>query len=255
MVTVESLREDLKNAGVEPNGTLLCHLSMKSIGAVENGADGVLDALCGYMREGLLVLPAHTWDSVNAEHPIFDARESRSCVGLLTDLFRKRPGVVRSLHPTHSLCALGRDAAEFAAGEERLDTPCGPESCYRKLERRDAQVLLVGVNFSRNTSVHCIEEVAGVSGRLTPEREPLAVRDFSGRLFPVPSHRHQNANSEYYVKLEPVMLGRGLLRRVPFGGADCLLVRERDLFAVTLELLAKNPRLFDDDAPVPEAWI
>lgn len=26
-----------------------------------------------------------------------------ACVGLLTNLFRKRPGVVRSLHPTHSM--------------------------------------------------------------------------------------------------------------------------------------------------------
>ena len=41
---------------------------------------------------------------------------------------------------------------------------------------------------------------------------------------------------------------------IPFGAARTLLFREKDLFRVTLELLAKNPDLFGDGAPVPTAW-
>ena len=29
-------------------------------------------------------------------------------MGLLTNMFMKRPGVVRSLHPTHSIAAIGK---------------------------------------------------------------------------------------------------------------------------------------------------
>ena len=131
---------------------------------------------------------------------------------------------------------------------------CAPGSCYGELLRQNAQVMMVGVTFACNTSVHCIEEIANVPGRLTAEHHPLFVRDQSGRLLSVPSRRHQNANSDHYVKLEPVMFHRNVLRRVPFGNAECLLFRGKDLLAVTLELLKKDPDLFGSGAPVPPEW-
>ena len=152
-------------------------------------------------------------------------------------------------------CAFtGPRAQAFAEGQERFDTPCAPGSCYGELLRQNAQVMMVGVTFACNTSVHCIEEIANVPGRLTAEHHPLFVRDQSGRLLSVPSRRHQNANSDHYVKLEPVMFHRNVLRRVPFGNAECLLFRGKDLLAVTLELLKKDPDLFGSGAPVPPEW-
>lgn len=248
--TKVSLMRDLANIGLGPSDTLLVHSSMKSIGQVDGGADTVLDALSEYLPQGLLVMPAHTWSYIDADNPLFDVRESKSCVGLLSEMFRKRPNVIRTLHPTHSLSALGADAAEFTAGQEKFSTPCSSESCYGKLEKRDAAVLLIGVDFSRNTLVHCIEEVAKVPGRMTDTFEPLMVKDLNGRIIPVPSRRHHNANSENYVKLEPVMFRRGVLHKVKFGDADCLYFCAKDLFAVTLELLRQNIRLFDNNDPV-----
>ena len=250
MHTKESLMQDLADIGICPTDTLLVHSSMKSIGQVDDGANAVLDAFSEYLSQGLLVMPAHTWSYINANHPIFDVRESESCVGLLSELFRKRPNVIRTLHPTHSLSAFGKDAATFTFGQEKFDTPCAPQSCYGKLEQRDAKVLMVGVDFSRNTLVHCVEEVAQVSGRMTDSHEQLFVRDLNGNLISVPSRRHNHANSDTYVKLEPVMFQRNVLHKVKFGDANCLTFCAKDLFSVTLELLRKNPRLFDDYNPI-----
>lgn len=61
MITKAALLEDLGRAGIDPHGMLLCHFSMKKIGPVENGADTVLDALMEYMKNGLLIVPCHTW--------------------------------------------------------------------------------------------------------------------------------------------------------------------------------------------------
>jgi aminoglycoside 3-N-acetyltransferase len=97
----QDLVNHLKELGIDENGSLLGHSSMKSIGQVEGGADTVLDALSEYMKNGLLIFPTHTWSYINAENPRFYVNESPSCVGLLTELFQKRPGVVRSWHPTH----------------------------------------------------------------------------------------------------------------------------------------------------------
>ena len=90
MITKAALLEDLGRAGIDPHGMLLCHFSMKKIGPVENGADTVLDALMEYMKNGLLIVPCHTWSNVDDENPVFDVRETKPCVGLLPDLFRRR---------------------------------------------------------------------------------------------------------------------------------------------------------------------
>ena len=102
MYTKEELKQQLRNVGLTGKETILIHSSMKAIGEVEGGADIVLDAWMEYFSEGLLLLPTHTWANVNAQHPVYDYRNTPSCVGLLTNLFRQREGVVRSLHPTHS---------------------------------------------------------------------------------------------------------------------------------------------------------
>ena len=73
---------------------------------VEGGADTVLDAWIEYFGHGLLLLPTHTWKNINADSPVFNSKETPSCVGLLTNMFLKRDGVIRSLHPTHSMAEL-----------------------------------------------------------------------------------------------------------------------------------------------------
>ena len=114
---------DIHTLDLDPHGTVMIHSSCKAIGLVEGGAHTVLDAWCDFYREGLLIFPTHTWDRVGKEHPVFDSRRDPSCVGILSELFRQRPGVVRSLHPTHSVAALGKDAREYTAGEEKAVTP------------------------------------------------------------------------------------------------------------------------------------
>ena len=109
--TKQTLQQDLAAMGLTGTETILIHSSMKSIGAVEGGADTVLDALMEFFAEGLLLLPTHTWRFINEENQMFDVRRSPCCVGILPELFRQRPGVVRSLHPTHSMAAYGKDAA------------------------------------------------------------------------------------------------------------------------------------------------
>ena len=134
MYTKAELKQQLQNAGLTGKETILIHSSMKAIGEVEGGADTVLDAWMEYFADGLLLLPTHTWANVNAECPVYDYRSTPSCVGLLTNLFWLREGVVRSLHPTHSLAGFGKGAAEYLAGEDENNTPCTPGGAYDRLK-------------------------------------------------------------------------------------------------------------------------
>lgn len=72
----------------------------------------------GVFGKGLLLLPTHTWKTINAENPVFDVDNEPACVGILPNLFLKRPGVIRSLHPTHSMAGYGKDAASYLDGKK-----------------------------------------------------------------------------------------------------------------------------------------
>lgn len=99
----QQLKDQLESMGLKGDETILIHSSMKSIGEVDGGADSVLDAWMEYFKDGLLLLPTHTWKTVNADNPVYNPQTTPSCVGLLTNMFMKRDGVIRSLHPTHSM--------------------------------------------------------------------------------------------------------------------------------------------------------
>ena len=94
MYTKEQLKKQVENMGLTGEETILIHSSMKSIGEVEGGADTVLDAWIEYFGHGLLLLPTHTWKNINADSPVYNPKETPSCVGLLTNMFLKRDGVI-----------------------------------------------------------------------------------------------------------------------------------------------------------------
>ncbi len=241
-----SLMQDFERIGIDPKGTLWLHMSYKALGPVEGGPEAFIDALIEYMKDGLLVLPSHTWASVNAEQNTYDVVNTATCIGLVPELFRKRPGVHRSLHPTHSMAAYGIEAEAFVSGQTAFDTPCHPDSNYGDLIRRNADVLLIGVDFSRNTLVHCIEEIADVPGRLTESMETLYSIDRNGIKHACPQHRHIGAISENYPRMEGEFFRRNLMQKVRVGSAPTLSFKAADLCETTLDLLKDNIGYFDN---------
>lgn len=242
MYSKRDLLTHLAEIGVDPRGTLLVHSSLKAVGATENRADTVVDALVEYMTGGLLVLPAHTWSNVGTTNPVMDVLHTPTCVGALTELFRRRSGVRRSLHPTHSLAALGAGAEAFVAGEERVGTPCGAGGAYHRLWERDAQILLVGVTFARNTFIHGIEEWDGAVGTISSEPTDLYVITEDGCRLHTPQHRHYaRLGSETFPKLEPQAIHEGVLTLGRLGDATTRLMRAQPLRAMVAARLAEDP--------------
>lgn len=247
MYTKQHLMKQLNDIGVDPKGTLKVHLSYHAIGDVQGRGDTVLDALSEYMKDGLLVLPSHSWRNVGTDNPVCDMLHTPSCVGKLTDLFRQRPGVIRSHHPTHSVAALGHDAAAFVAGEEKLNTPCGKGGVYYKLWERDAQILLIGVNFSRNTYIHGIEEWEGAVGTISPNKTDLYVISREGGRFYTPQFRHcARVGSYTFTKLEPQALNEGIMTLGKFGNATTRLMCAKALRDMTAPHLHQDPNYLTD---------
>lgn len=277
----QQLKNQLESMGLKGDETILIHSSMKAIGAVDGGADTVLDVWMEYFKNGLLLLPTHTWKTVNADNPVYNPYTTPSCVGLLTNMFMKRDGVIRSLHPTHSMSGYGKNAAEYLAGEEYNNTPCTPGGCYDRLKEVGGKVLLVGVGHERNTYIHSVEEVLNVPNRLSDMPMELVIElqeesNNSGKLPPynrddgwkkhtdnklcrkVYVRKHYNAQqphiSEDFVKLNQIFLDRGVVRKVKFGDADSLLCDAKGMFNIVRQVIAPDPECIvtKDTLSMPE---
>lgn len=253
--TKANLMAYLHEMNIDPKGTLLVHSSMKAIGEVDGGADTVIDTLCEYMKDGLLVFPTHTWRQMNETYTVFDVRTEPSCVGLLSNMAMHVDGAVRSLHPTHSVVAIGRDAADFASGEELTRSPCAREGCWGKLYDRKAQILFLGCSLKSNTFLHGVEEWGDTPNRLNPVSQEFTVIDQHGNAHTVPQHRHHTWDpvvdpSEHYDKMAPAFEQGGAITYGRFGDAACILGDAVKMADITAIYLQRDPHLFDNDDPL-----
>ncbi len=258
MYTKDDLKKALAGMGLKNNEAIMIHSSMKAIGEVEGGADTVVDALMEYFKDGLLMVPTHTWAQMSVEHNIFDPDKEPSCVGIITNILRKREGVVRSLHPTHSIAAYGASAWEYIEGEENCKTPCAPGGCWDRLRAVKAKILLVGVTHIRNTFIHAIEENFNITRRFTPEPGLFKVVMPDGSLKDTLVHRHYNPKtahiSESYDKLMEALFETGAAKKVSFGDAECILCDAAKTYEVVGKILSREANCLIDREIIPREW-
>lgn len=217
------LLRQLEQSGISPEATVMVHTSVKAVGPLENGGDTLLDALMEYFRSGLLLLPTHTWDKVGTETMVYDPLTSPPCVGILPKLFLQRKEAHRSLHPTHSIAAVGKRAEEYIRGEEDAGTPAPTFGCWGRLYDEKASILLIGVGQNRNTYLHGVEEYLDIPQRLAPQPQEITIRLPDGSSIKRVFRRHYNPYtndvSQYYVKMEPAFRKGGALRDGQLGDA------------------------------------
>jgi aminoglycoside 3-N-acetyltransferase len=158
--TTARIARDLRALGVQEGDVLLVHSSLSSMGYVPGGAETVVRGLLEALgNSGTLLMPALTYEHVTSRDPVFDVRRTPSNVGAITEYFRTRAGTRRSLHPTHSVCAVGVWADMLLRDHELDRTPCGPHSPFHRLRRCDGKLLMLGCGLRPNTSMHAIEEM------------------------------------------------------------------------------------------------
>lgn len=160
--SLEKLKQDLSALGIRTGDVVLMHSSYKSLGGVENGAQEFFATFLDLLGpEGTLIVPVLSYRTVNVAQPVFDRNNTPSCVGYLSEYFRTQvPGVVRSMHPTHSCCLYGKLAQQMAEGHELDDTPVGPHSPFARLPLFNGKILMLGCGTACNTSMHGVEETA-----------------------------------------------------------------------------------------------
>jgi aminoglycoside 3-N-acetyltransferase len=89
---------------------------------------------------------------------VFDVRRTPSYTGVLTELGRRNPRAIRSLHPTKSVCAIGPLAEALTATHQQSPYPYDTLSPYRKLVDYDAKIVGLGVWTEYLSFVYCVDD-------------------------------------------------------------------------------------------------
>ncbi len=166
--------EDLKKEIVNKIGAdfeiLMVHSSFDSLLPMysQNVFD-LLKMLLSLCAGKNLVMPAFTFGGsfqdvpgYFAKNPYFDSRKTPSRVGLLSEVFRRYPGVKRSLHPRHSICAFGPLAEHLVKDHHLCPTTFGEGTPFGIMASRKTIILGIGLYYYRNlTHVHTAEDFLG----------------------------------------------------------------------------------------------
>ncbi|MEG1051195.1 MAG: AAC(3) family N-acetyltransferase [Janthinobacterium sp.] len=196
-VTRAALTAGLARLGIAPGDTLFVHSSLKSLGYVEGGAPAVIGALQDAVgSQGTLLLPTYylPGGTVRATCAmpdyVFDPRRHGTHMGRLPETFLASAGVRRSLHPTHSVCAWGRHAADLTEAHHRAPSIFGMGSPWQRfIGCEQAKVLGLGISMGPVTFYHALEDAMGDAFPVPVWEDRtalLACRDHAGRRWEVP---------------------------------------------------------------------
>ena len=208
---------------------VLVHSSLSAFGYVPGGPQTLLDALQSYLHaDATIVLPTHSWNLVSRGLRTFDTRSTPSCVGAATEWFRQQPDVIRSLHPTHSVAALGPSADTITRNHEDAGTPCGPGSPYERLLSMDATILFFGAPLESNTSYHCCEGIVGVPYLLQKEKVLFELIDQQGNQIQKSMALHQAGIPRNLKPMNSKLKDLGILSSVPVARSTIQAIRGID---------------------------
>ena len=245
--TKNDFLNELKNMGLVSTDTIMIHSAFSTIKEIEGGAKTILDALCDFFSDGLVLIPSHTWATVYRTGDIFVKKDANSCVGYLTNCAILDKRFIRSNHPTHSVMAYGKNAKKYIKNDDYAKTPADPEGSFGKL-KYGAKILFIGTPLNRNTFIHSIEEEFNVPDRLSEVRTYYTEVENGNRIeFKLQSHSCSFSSdiSMNYKKLLPKMLEKNIAKKVKLADSESYLVDAKACYEYVCELLKQDVHYFD----------
>lgn len=160
----------LDSLGVGAGDTLMVHSSARAIESWGWELTEMIDFLLDYLGpEGTLAMPTHPKLRQRDGREVYDVRRSPSTVGLLTEVFRRRRGVIRSQFPVSTAAAIGARAEALVGDHAKSFAPHDEHSPYAKLALFGGKALCIGPRLDRMTILHVAEDI---------ERATLNIPDF-----------------------------------------------------------------------------
>ena len=229
----ERIVRDLKKLGVRPGMDLMVHSAMSKLGPVHGGADTVIDALLEILGPaGTLLAPSFN----HFDAKLFNALTTPTTNGAIPDALWRRKDAIRSVHPSHSVCAIGARARNLCSdhlenGIWAANSPIG------RLIHGGGYILSLGVGHESSTAYHiaeislgskCLDQFGSRDRLVTPEGAVLTVRGLAWRAGECPVDPR---------KLNDMLTQCKLSRCGKVGLADAMLTKAVDIWHARREQL------------------
>lgn len=164
-ISEDKIKSDLKKIGLEKGDCVLLHSSLKSIGFVEGGAKTVINAIIGTITSsGTLVVPTYPilgtmLETCQRTDYIFDVTKTHTSIGAIPLVFLEYDNIIKSIHPTHSMSALGKNAQMVTETHHIGDKTYGENSPWAKIVELDGKILGIGISLAWHTIYHYVEDI------------------------------------------------------------------------------------------------
>ncbi|MBD5146997.1 MAG: AAC(3) family N-acetyltransferase [Ruminococcus sp.] len=238
----ELFRQQLSELGLCGGDVVMAHSSMKAMQTKRTPEEiiGDIEAVIG--EEGTLLMPALTYENVTSENPVFDSGETEPCVGLMAKTFWRMEGVLRSINPTHSVCARGKLAHTLTVGHVMDDVAVGVHSPFMLLPCYKGKILFIGEVLNACTFMHGIEEIL----------KPPYIRPTEDKHYTVNGEKRAYRGGDAFgwgsefQRIEWI-LEEPDIRKGKLGEAKAYLIDSRALLAAALFKMRADPYAFVTD--------
>lgn len=243
--------EALQSCGAFNADVLLVHSSLSACGSIEGGPAAVISALRSWIsRRTVLALPTHTWSypDKTGVAPIYDYTSTPSLVGAITNYYWRQPGVVRSLHPSHSLACSGPGAEELCAGHEFCETPCGAGTPYQRIAEGNSSVLMFGATLDSYTLFHTAEDTAQVPYLYAPKQVTLRTRRNDDAIQSIKMWRQDMTVTRRFAATVDWLSEQGVVVRRKLGLGELLFIPSaRAMHETMVKMLQRDPLFLVDE--------
>ena len=241
-VSKEELKEIIDGLNIGECDIIL-HSSMMSIGTIKGGVKWVVNCLfekVDISKNTILVsaLPYRgRFKDYLERGVVFDVRDAPIEMGGINEYIGSLPNAKRSIHPTHSVVAVGKNAEEYVSGHHLDKTPFGVNSPYYKIIKNRGKAIMFGASMDYFTCIHAMEDMLGdlYPGKLYGDkRYKVKCIDYEGKELWVETPYHtplQSSIRTSFNSLDKVLLDNYVFDGVNIGESLIIIV---DLYKYTI---------------------
>jgi len=257
-VTKEEIVKALTEIELTRADNVMVHASLSKLGYVCGGAQTVIEAIMEVVGdEGSIMMPAQSWKNLDPDAgvhwtvgrkywqiigdnwPAYDKKLTpTNTMGAVAEMFRLWEGTVRSDHPARSVAAWGKNALYLTKNHDLSDI-LGKASPVGRLYELDGKVLLIGVGYYKNTSLHLADTVANYGGKHNVT-EHSAVMEEGKRVWK--AYETLYVNGEDFNEIGEAFERERDVKKVKLGNCEIRLMRQRDLVDFAKKWIEENRR-------------
>ncbi|SHI36758.1 aminoglycoside N(3)-acetyltransferase [Pseudobutyrivibrio xylanivorans] len=255
-VVKNEIIDAVKKVGLTKGDSVMVHTSLSQIGYVCGGAQTVIEALIEVVgQEGTIMMPTQSWKNLDPDTgvhwdvdeqywniirenwPAYDKKITpTNTMGATAEMFRQWPGALRSDHPARSVAAWG-EHAKYLTENHNLCDIFGEDSPVGKLYKLNGKVLLIGVDYDKNTSIHLADARAEYKSKHNTIEHSAVVED-GKRVWK--AYETLFVDGEDFVEIGKAFEKQHAVKKEKLGNAELKCMTQRDLVDFSVTWIEKN---------------